>query len=123
MTRLHDAAALHQAVEDAFNAKDVDGLVSLYTADACLIQPDGSVATGLEAIAEVWRAFIALDGQMSMTTKVAVEQGDVALLSNAWTFANESLTLQSVSAEVAVRDSSGTWRYLIDNPFGGAQQV
>ena len=118
-----EAPVLHRAVQDAFNAKDVDALASLYVADAALMQPDGSVVQGLDAIREVWAAFVALDGRMAMVTKYAVEHGDVAMLSNAWTFTSDAMTLQSISAEVAVRGDDGRWRYLIDNPFGGAQAV
>jgi hypothetical protein len=68
----------------------------------------------------MWSGFVSLGGQIAMTTRYCVERGDVALLSNTWEFRSGSTELTSTSAEVAVRGSDGTWRYLIDNPTGGA---
>jgi ketosteroid isomerase-like protein len=116
-----EPAWLHPAVEAAFNARDVDALVALYVPEACLIEPGGAVAHGLDAIRAVWAGFVALGGTISMTTRYAVAAGEVALLSNAWQFEAPGITFGSVSAEVATRDGDGTWRYLIDNPAGGAQ--
>ena len=47
-----------------------------------------------------------------------VEHDDVALLSNTWTFEGAGMTFSATTAEVARRTSEGTWRYVIDNPFG-----
>ena len=107
-------------MEQAFNARDVDALVALYADDACLVQTDGSVAKGHGEIRRVWEEFVALDGRISMATQYAVETGDTALLSNSWRFTSADLEFNASSAEVAVRDGDGRWRYLIDNPFGGA---
>jgi uncharacterized protein (TIGR02246 family) len=111
---------LHRATEAAFNSGDVDALVALYVEDACLVDHDGSVAAGADAIRAMWSGFVSLGGQIAMTTRYCVERGDVALLSNTWEFRSGSTELTSTSAEVAVRGSDGTWRYLIDNPTGGA---
>jgi ketosteroid isomerase-like protein len=115
----HGPEWLHRAVEAAFNDGDVDALVALYLPQAQLVEPTGEIAAGHDAIRAVWAGFVALGGTMSMTTRYAVEVGDVALLSNAWHFQGP-MELRSVSAEVAMRTSDG-WRYLIDNPLGGAQ--
>jgi uncharacterized protein (TIGR02246 family) len=113
------AAALHSQVEAAFNAGDVDGLVALYEPDARMVRDDGSVAEGLDAIREVWSGFVALGGRISMTTRYAIENDDVALLSNEWTFEGAGMTFSSTTAEVARRQPDGSWRYVVDNPFGG----
>lgn len=113
-------AALHSATEDAFNRGDLDALVALYDEDASLVEMDGSVARGLDGVRRVWADFVGLGGRISMTTRYCVEQGDLALLSNAWRFTSEAMSFDSASAEVAVRGPDGTWRYLVDNPTGGA---
>jgi uncharacterized protein (TIGR02246 family) len=112
-------ASLHRAVETAFNAGDVDALLRLYTPDACLIEPDGNLARGHDAIRAVWSGFVGLGGSIVMTTRYAVESGDIALLSNAWQFEAPGMEFGSASAEVARRTPEG-WRYVIDNPTGGA---
>ena len=55
-----------------------------------------------------------------MTTRYCVEAGDIALLSNEWQFTSETMSFESASAEVARRGGDGIWRYLVDNPTGGA---
>ena len=80
----------------------------------------GSVAAGLPAIRKVWAGFVALGGQIAMTTRYAVEFDDIALLSNTWTFEGAGMKFSSGTAEVARRQADGSWLYVIDNPFGGA---
>jgi ketosteroid isomerase-like protein len=113
-----EAVELHQRVESAFNAGDVDALVALYGEDARMIRDDGSAAVGLDEIREIWSGFVALGGRIAMTTRFAVEQEDVALLSNVWTFDGDGMSFSATTAEVARRDPDGEWRYAIDNPFG-----
>jgi ketosteroid isomerase-like protein len=110
---------LHRHVEQAFNAADVDALVSLYESDAQMMTDDGSVVIGLEAIRSVWSGFTDLGGRIAMTTRYSVEHGDIALLSNAWTFEMDGAPVaSSITAEVARRQSDGSWQYIIDNPYG-----
>jgi uncharacterized protein (TIGR02246 family) len=112
-------AELHQRVEAAFNAGDVDALIDLYEPDARMLGEDGAVACGVDAIRAVWAGFTALGGHISLTTRYAVEADDLALLSNAWTFEMDgSPVASSVTAEVARRQEDGSWRYIIDNPYG-----
>lgn len=114
-----EPADLHRCVESAFNAADVDALVSLYESDAQMMGEDGSVVTGLEAIRSVWSGLSELGGRISMATRYVVEQDGIALLSNAWTFEMDGAPVaSSVTAEVARRQSDGSWRYIIDNPYG-----
>lgn len=116
-----EPAGIHERVETAFNAGDADALMSLYESDARMVNPDGSVAIGREAIGEIWAGFIALGGRIRLTTRYAVEMGDIALLSNDWSFVSDDTEASSSTAEVARRQSDGTWLYVIDNPYGGAR--
>ena len=115
-----DAADLHAAVEKAFNVGDVDALVALYETDARLLGEDGQAAEGLDAIREVWAGFISLGGHLALTTRYSEEVGDLALLSNAWTFEMEGASQSSVTAELAHRDGAGVWHYVIDNPYAAS---
>jgi hypothetical protein len=54
-----------------------------------MVNPDGSVAIGREAIGEVWAGVVGLGGRITMTTRFAVAMGDSALPSNHWSFASE----------------------------------
>jgi len=55
-------------------------------------------------------------GPIEMVTQYVIEQGDIALLSNCWTSTVGDDELSAVTAEVARRQSDGTWKYIIDNP-------
>ncbi len=114
------AADLHPAVESAFNAGDLRALVALYETDARIVSPDGVVAKGPEGIAEAWSTLLSMQGRIRMTTHSCVEYGDVALLSNDWTFTTPDFELSGSTAEVARRQPDGTWLYAIDNPVGGS---
>jgi uncharacterized protein (TIGR02246 family) len=117
------AAELHAKVQTAFNAGDVDALVALYEPDARMFHEDGTVAEGVDAIREVWAGFIALGGQIAMTTRYAVEADEIALLSNSWTFTMDGADVAgALTSEVARRQPDGSWRYVIDNPYGGASE-
>jgi uncharacterized protein (TIGR02246 family) len=113
-----DAVELHRRVEEAFNIGDVDALMALYDDDAQMVRDDGSVASGLDAIREIWTGFVALRGRITTHTRFGVGLEDVALLSNTWEFEGAGMTLSATTAEVARRGRDGIWRYAIDNPFG-----
>jgi ketosteroid isomerase-like protein len=114
-----DPVDVHVAVESAFNTGDVDALMTLYEPDARMVRDDGTVAVGLDEIRTVWADLVALGGRVRMVTRYAVESGDIALLSNEWTLELEGNPVASgATAEVARRQGDGSWRYVIDNPFG-----
>ena len=117
---VNEPADIHRAVEAAFNAGDVDALVDLYEADARMVDIEGNVVVGHAAIREIWTGFVALGGQISMTTRYAIDMGDVALLRNDFEFTSDAFSMASQTAEVVRRQSDGTWRYVIDHPTGSA---
>jgi ketosteroid isomerase-like protein len=107
---------LHDAVQTAFNKGDVDALVELYEDDAWLFGPSGPVQ-GTDAIRGAWTEMLAMAaGPIQMVTQYVIEQGDIALLSNRWTSTIGEDEISAATAEVARRQSDGTWKYLIDNP-------
>ena len=106
---------LHERVQTAFNAGDVDALVGLYEPDAWLFGLEGPVQ-GLDAIRSVWEGFVAMGGKIEMETQYVVEKGDIALLSNRWRATVGDGEMAATTAEVARRQPDGTWLYVIDNP-------
>jgi hypothetical protein len=63
---------IHRAVEEAFNTKDLDGLVALYETDARMVTPDGSVAVGTDEIRDQWQAILAMNVPMRVRTRFCV---------------------------------------------------
>ena len=111
---------LHGMVKAAINAGDIEGFVALYEPDARGFNEDGSVIIGHDAIREVVSDLMSLSGQMELTTRFAIEMGDIALLSNEWQFVANELKLSGITAEVARRQADGRWLYIIDNPYAVA---
>ena len=89
-------------------AGDVNGMAALYESDAVLDSGDGQLTVGREAIKALFGDVIAT-GKKSAAGKQspAVVSGDLALTST-------HLPDGSVTAEVARRQSDGTWLWVID---------
>jgi uncharacterized protein (TIGR02246 family) len=115
-----DAGDIHRLVQDAFNAGDTDALVALYEEDAAMATSDGTFVKGRDAIREQWSGFVALGGNIQMSTRYAVVVGETALLSNEWNFTGAGMEFSSRTAEVARRQPDGTWKYVIDHPYAAA---
>jgi len=113
--------AIHPAVEAAVNDRDIDGLVALYAEDATMVLVDGSTITGLPAIREEWLGLLAMNGHITIRSRFAIAAGDLAVLSNEWTFEVGGGQLSSVTAEVARRQPDGGWLYVVDHPYAGSE--
>ena len=109
---------VHRAFKAAFNRQDLEGLVALYTPDAVIARPDGSLVTGLDAVRQELSGVLGTNGRMAMRTRYVMEAGDLALLSSEWTLTAGDQTISAVSTEVARRQLDGGWLYVLDHPFG-----
>ena len=56
-------------------------------------------------------------GTIALRTRHAVECGELALLSNEYTFSAPGYEASWTTSEVARRQPDGSWRYVIDNPY------
>jgi uncharacterized protein (TIGR02246 family) len=115
---------MHGLFEQAFNAGDLEALMALYEPEAALIPQPGVIAEGTAAIRDSLRWFLDRRGQIALDTKLVVRVGDVAFLANRWSLTGGTMPdgspaqLGAATAEVARRQSDGTWRYVIDNAWG-----
>jgi uncharacterized protein (TIGR02246 family) len=116
-----ELSAIHPAVEAAVNNQDIDGLLALYAEDASMVLMDGSVITGLPAIRGEWEGILAMNGQMTVRSRFAIAAGDLALLSNEWTFEVGGGQISAVTSEVARRQPDGGWLYVFDHPYAGSE--
>jgi uncharacterized protein (TIGR02246 family) len=115
---------MHRVFEQAFNAGDIEALMALYEPDATLVPQPGAVAEGTAAIRESLRWFLDRRGRISLDTKLVLQVGDLAYLSNRWSLSGGTMPdgspaeLGAITAEVARRQPDGTWLYVIDNAWG-----
>ena len=114
-------ADIHPSVEAGVNNQDLYGLMALYSPDATMVLPDGSIVVGTEAIREQWAALLAMKGRMTLRSRYVIESGDLAILSNEWTFTVGDQSVGATTAEVARRQADGGWLYVIDHPYAGLE--
>lgn len=116
--------ALHRAWADRFNAGDLDGLMTLYAADAIMVPEPGKVVSGLAAIRDVLAGFLSLKGRFELRFQLALESGDVALVFSRWVLSAQSdngpIELNGQTSDLARRQANGQWLMVIDNPFGAS---
>lgn len=105
------------------NAGNLDDLAALYEAQATLTPSPGKTVVGLPAIREALAGFLAAKPRMSISARVVAQTGDVALVTSKWQLAmtgpeGEPAQMSGQSVEVARRQADGSWRFVIDEPFG-----
>jgi len=107
---------------EAFNGGDLEGILSLYEPGATLVQQSGATATGHAALRQAFTGFLAGQPRIDATTRKVVQVGDLAVTFGDWTLRVRDAdgTPREVtgrSTEVLRRQTDGTWRYVIDDPF------
>jgi ketosteroid isomerase-like protein len=79
---------------------------------------------GAAAIRQAFAGFLASKPKIKLQTRYAIRMGDLALLRAQWAMAGMDPNGQPLaptghsSTEVVRRQPDGTWRYVIDHPFG-----
>ena len=94
--------AIHRAVEQLFNAKDLEGLIELYEKDARMVTPDGSVAEGVDAIREQFTALNPYD-------RVAVPESILELEPQNFATQHPHRRRQLYAYAIAVLVATGFW--------------
>ena len=93
------------------NAKDAAGIAALYEVDAVMAYPPGRQTVGREAIRELWEQVLAraphFEQEQPLPTLIS---GDIALTST------PPKDGAGARAQVARRQSDGTWLRLLDQP-------
>jgi len=105
---VRDPQDLERLLVSRQRAGDVDGMVALYEPDAVLDVGDGRLVRGQEAI----RAYFA--GAVAEGRVFAVGEQRSARISRDLALTSTRLPDGSVTAEVARRQSDGTWLWVID---------
>jgi len=115
---------LHQMFAKAMTDGDAEALMALYEPESALVPPGGEPSeaiTTAEGRRGLLSSFTAMNPSMTMDTET-IEIGDLALMFGSWALAAEGpdgpISLTGTSAEVARRQSNGSWLLVIDHPTG-----
>ena len=115
--------AVLQSIVDGINAGDLDSLMTLYEPGAVFATQPGKLTNGLPGLREALSSFVAAKGKLDLKVTRVLEGGNLALVIGAWSFVGtgqdgQPLSLAAKSADILRRQQDGTWRFVIDNPWG-----
>lgn len=111
------------AMTRAFEAGQIDRVLSSYEADAVVVFEPGAPAQGNAALRAGFQAMSALAPKFSYRGHEVYVAGDIALHISPWTMQalmGERSAFEEHGLSVAVfrRQNNGSWKMLIDHPDG-----
>jgi uncharacterized protein (TIGR02246 family) len=116
-------AQVLESIVAGINAGDLESLMALYEGEAAFATQPGSLAPGASGIRSALAGFISMNGTLDLEVTRVLEAGDLALVVGVWSFEGtgpdgEPVRLAARNADVLRRQGDGTWRFVIDNPWG-----
>ena len=113
----------HRVFAEAARAGSLEPLVALYEPDAVIVERDGALSIGTKAIRAHLEHLLALEPSMSIDASWAVTHGEIALLCSRWsaqirTPDGRISTIEARGSEIVRRQRDGTWKLVVDNPWG-----
>ncbi len=109
--------------ETAFNRRDMEAVLALYEPDAAMVPEPGKTVRGHAAVREVVGRFLSLQGKIDVQTRRVYRTDDVAVSIAPWTLEGtgpdgKPVKLGGESIAIARKQPDGTWKMVIDDPFG-----
>lgn len=114
----------HRTWAERLGAGDLDGLMELYEPDAVMVGERGRVEEGEEAIRRALTRVAYGGTQFDLSFQRALQRGDTALLYSRWTMVlrdplGGEIHIDGQTTDVVRRQADGSWRFVIQNAFGG----
>ncbi len=114
-----------KAVDDAFNRRDLEGVLAFYEDGATMVCEPGRLATGKAALRQVFENLFSLNAIARQEKINVVEAGDLALWTSRWSVSG---TMQDgtpwarggFASAILRKHSDGGWRVAVENPWGPA---
>lgn len=111
------------SVTEGINARGLDFLMTLYEPLACFASQPGQLVKSPDDIRQSLRNFIDMNGKLDLKVKRVLKANDLALVTTEWSFNGtdrdgKQVHMSAKSADVLRQQPDGTWRFVIDNPWG-----
>lgn len=112
-----------KTIVDGINTGNLDMLMSLYESEAAFAAQPGALQHGFSGVRDSLADFIAMKGTLDLNVTRVLEASDLALVAGVRSFDGtgtdgEPVKLTGHNADVLRRQADGTWRFVIDNPWG-----
>ncbi len=115
----HEIAELFAA---AINRRDLDAAVAMWTEDAAIVAPDGSLVRGHAEIVKALEALVGNGTRFHAELTGLFQAGDTALATGTLTLSGNGhdgrYEHRSNSIVVYARGADGRWRIALDAPWG-----
>jgi ketosteroid isomerase-like protein len=123
MSRSMTPEEVLKSVVEGINTGDLEFLMTLYEPLACFASKPGQIAKSPNGIRESLRGFIDMSGKLDLRVKRVLKASDLALVTTEWSFSGtgsdgKHVDITSKSADVLRQQPDGSWRFVIDNPWG-----
>lgn len=110
---------------EALNKGNLEAALGLYEPEAVMVAAPGTLASGKEALRKALAGFIALRPTIRSVTQTVIEAGGLAQYCSEWTLAGtdpagKPVTMTGKSSDVLRKQPDGTWKIVVDNPWGTA---
>jgi uncharacterized protein (TIGR02246 family) len=111
------------SVTECINSGNLDSLMMLYESDACFAFQPGQFIKGREGIRQSVQGFVDMKGKLESKVKRVLRAADLALVISEWSFKGTGpegnpVNIASIATDVLRQQPNGTWRVIIDNPWG-----
>jgi uncharacterized protein (TIGR02246 family) len=112
-----------RSVTECINTGNLDSLMMLYESDACFPSRPGQFIKGRDGIRQSILGFVNMRGKLESKIKRVFQASDLAPVISEWSFSGTGpdgnpVNLASTATDVLRQQSDGTWRVIIDNPWG-----
>ena len=122
MSKVTPEEVLH-SVAECINSGNLDSLMIFYESDACFASQPGQFIKGRANILQSLQGFVDMRGKLESKIKRVFQTSNLALVISEWSFSGTGpngnpVNLASTATDVLRQQPDGTWRVIIDNPWG-----
>jgi ketosteroid isomerase-like protein len=95
---------------------DIESLLNLYDCEAVFLNRDAQLTRNRQELRQELTPLAAAKARFDFDVRQVIRAGDIALMHTQWE-ASAPQAMSVYAIEVARRQSDGSWRWLIGDPF------